>query len=108
MITQEIINEAKRRLVNTYKPREIYIFGSYAWGAPDDESDLDLLIVIDNYEQENLHSLLVSGHRALVGLRFPKDIVIYSKDEFEGFSEDRTKFCYKVKHHGKKIYEAYA
>ena len=108
MITHALIEEAKNRLIKAYKPCEIYIFGSYAWGEPDDESDLDLLIVVDKYKKANLHSLLANGHRVLIGLRFSKDIVIYSKNEFEEFSKDRTKFCYKVKHHGRKIYEAHA
>lgn len=39
---------------------------------PNDESDLDLLVVMDSYKEKDLHSLLVSGHRVLVGLRFSK------------------------------------
>lgn len=83
-----------------------YIFGSYAWGTPDDESDLDLLIVVDKYKQENFHSLLVNAHRVLIDLDFSKDIIIYSKDEFEQYSKDHMRFCYKVKHHGQKIYDS--
>ncbi len=108
MITQKIIDETKKRLIKAYKPRKIYIFGSYAWGTPDDESDLDLLIVVDSYKREDLHSLKVKAYKLLIDLRFSKDIVIYSKDEFEKFSKDRARFCYKVKHDGQKIYEARA
>ena len=52
MITPEIIEEVKKRLIAVYKPEAIYLFGSYAWGAPTEGSDLDLL-VIENYLFKN-------------------------------------------------------
>ncbi len=103
MISQNVIDEVKHRLVKTYNPLAIYLFGSYAWGCPDQDSDLDLLIVIDKYNK-NRHQVLVDGHRALIGLYVSKDILVYSKEEWEKFSKDKTKFCYKIKHEGKLIY----
>ena len=47
MITNEVIEEVKNRLVKTYDPLAIYLFGSYAWGTPTEESDLDLVIIVD-------------------------------------------------------------
>ncbi len=44
MIEKKVIDEVKNRLVNTYNPIAIYLFGSYAWGIPTEDSDLDLLI----------------------------------------------------------------
>jgi predicted nucleotidyltransferase len=34
-----------RKLVAGYAPRQVYLFGSHAYGEPDEHSDLDLLIV---------------------------------------------------------------
>lgn len=34
MINKQIIKQVKERLVITYKPLKIYLFGSYAWGYP--------------------------------------------------------------------------
>jgi predicted nucleotidyltransferase len=101
---QEKIDEAKQRLIKMYQPLEIYIFGSYAWGTPDEESDLDLAVVVDSYNEDEKHALLVEGHKALFGLRLSKDILLYSKEEFDFFSEDITRLTYKIKHEGKKIY----
>lgn len=103
MISQNVIDEVKNRLVQTYKPLAIYLFGSYAWGCPDEESDLDLLVVIDKYDK-NRYQILADGHRALIGLYVSKDILVYSKEEWENFSKDQRKFCYKIKHEGKLIY----
>jgi predicted nucleotidyltransferase len=108
MISQNQIEEVKRRLVRVYQPLEIYIFGSYAWGKPNEDSDLDLLIVVNSYKKEDRHSLLVDGHKELYSLEISKDLVLYSKEEFDEYSEDQNRLCYKVKHYGKKIYEACA
>lgn len=35
MISPETLEEVKNRLVKTYAPLEIYLFGSYAWGNPE-------------------------------------------------------------------------
>jgi predicted nucleotidyltransferase len=103
MVDKKIIEEVKKRLIKAYNPLEIYVFGSYAWGCPDEESDLDLLIVIERYEKDR-HATLVEGHKALVDVDVSKDILVYSKDEFERFSNDVTRLCYKIKHKGRKIY----
>jgi predicted nucleotidyltransferase len=61
MITQENINEIKKRLINAYQPLEIYIFGSYAWGTPTDESDLDCAIIVDSSEPTR-YAMLAEGY----------------------------------------------
>lgn len=60
MISKETIEEVKNRLVKTYDPIAIYLFGSYAWGHPDDESDLDLLIVVDKSDEKS-HRRCIPG-----------------------------------------------
>ncbi len=69
-----MIKTVTRKLIETYNPLSIYLFGSYAWGTPNEDSDLDLLIVVDSYAN-NHHKMLVAGHRALAQLRVAKDIL---------------------------------
>jgi uncharacterized protein len=103
MINQNTIEEVKKRLINVYNPLEIYLFGSYAWGHPDEESDLDLLIVIEKYSKDR-YSMLLDGHKAFMDMTISKDIVVLDKEEFEKFSEDITRLCYKIKREGKRLY----
>lgn len=102
MITNQTIEEVKKRLISAFDPIEIYIFGSYAWGHPDEESDLDLLIVVDAYDDK--YKAMVEGYRVLTGLSISKDILVLNRQEFETESQDITKFCYKIKKKGRKIY----
>lgn len=103
MINREVIEEVKNRLVKTYNPVAIYMFGSYAWGKPTEDSDLDLLIVIDT-SNEKSYSRTRAGQRALFGLNIPKDIIVYTRDEFERISNDVTSLGYKIKKDGKVLY----
>ncbi len=103
MIDNKTIEEVKKRLVATYNPLEIYLFGSYAWGQPDEGSDLDLLVVIDQYEKDR-YKTMSDGYKALMGLGIFKDIVVYSHEEFNRCQADSTSLCNRVAREGKKIY----
>jgi uncharacterized protein len=103
MIKKEIIDEVKNRLVKTYNPIAIYLFGSYAWGTPTEDSDLDLLIVVDKSDEKS-YNRSRPGQRALFGLCISKDLIIYTKDEFERISNDVTTLGYKIKKDGKVLY----
>ncbi len=103
MIGREMVNKVVKRLVKTYHPLKIYLFGSYAWGTPTDDSDLDLLIVVDHTDQ-NTYQRAVAGHHALWGLEVPKDLLVYTEKEFEKEAQDVTTLCHKVTKDGIKVY----
>ena len=42
--SQSIINEIVEKIVVNHQPERIMLFGSYAWGHPHSESDIDLLL----------------------------------------------------------------
>ena len=103
MIDERMIDSVKAKLIETYNPYAIYLFGSYAWGTPSEDSDLDVLIIVDKLTSVR-HKMLVEGHTALFDLDLSKDLLLYSKTEFEELSEDEMALCYKVKHEGLQIY----
>lgn len=103
MVTKELLEEVKNRLVKTYNPVAIYLFGSYAWGTPNEDSDLDLLIVVDK-SQEKPFERPLPGYDALFGLGIAKDLVIYTSDEFTERSNNVTTLCYKIKKEGELLY----
>ena len=103
MVDNKMIEEIKSRLIKVYNPLEIYIFGSYAWGSPTKESDLDLLIVVDKSEERSYKRPIAGGH-ALADIMVSKDIVVYTKEEFERRANDVTTLCHKIKEEGTRIY----
>ena len=54
MVTQEQIEEVKNRLVANYQPNKIILFGSYARGDANEDSDLDIIVVKSGIENEDL------------------------------------------------------
>lgn len=103
MISQQTIEEVKQRLIQTFNPLEIYLFGSYASGHPDEESDLDLCIVVDDLDQSH-YDAAVEGHKVLMDMSIAKDIIVLTKDEFEQKASIVTNLFHEIKSSGKKIY----
>lgn len=103
MINQAVIDEVRNRLVKTYDPLAIYLFGSYAWGTPDEDSDLDLLVIVEKSEEKTFRRP-VSGHRALFGLCISKDLLVYTKEEFDRYRANVTTLCHKIDISGKLLY----
>jgi predicted nucleotidyltransferase len=68
---------------------QIYLFGSYAYGEPEEFSDIDLFIVVeDNLDPINTS---VKINHKLVGKRTtPLDIMVNRKKDFTRAAEDNT------------------
>lgn len=48
---QKIIREIVEKIKQEYSPEKIILFGSYAYGNPTEESDIDLLIIKNTKER---------------------------------------------------------
>lgn len=103
MIEKSIINEVTKRLVKVYNPVAIYIFGSYSWGTPTPDSDLDLLVIVDTSDEKS-YTRPVAGHKVLANLDISKDIIVYTQEEFEELSRNKSTLAFKIKKEGSKIY----
>jgi predicted nucleotidyltransferase len=63
-IIEERLMEIKDRIIEAFNPYQIIIFGSYVYGKPDSDSDVDLLIINvkfpKTYDLLELHKLCLS------------------------------------------------
>src|SRR5688500_2815833 len=73
-------------LVRTFRPERVYAFGSQARGTPTPDSDLDLLVVVDD-AGEYPHRLDQAAHRAVGRRLLTLDILFMSADEFSWRAE---------------------
>jgi predicted nucleotidyltransferase len=46
-VTERILRKITRRIVEAFKPDRVILFGSYAYGKPRVQSDVDLLVVMN-------------------------------------------------------------
>jgi uncharacterized protein len=102
---QAIIESATDKLVAAYQPLAIYLFGSYAWGEPNKDSDLDFMIIInDDAELEKNIPDTYRGYEALFDLKMPTDLLISRKSNFIRRSLHRSTLHYKICKEGLKLY----
>lgn len=47
-VTPALLREIAQKVVHAFRPKNIILFGSYAYGNPTSDSDLDLLIIMDS------------------------------------------------------------
>lgn len=103
-IDEKLMKEIIERIVNTVDPEKIVLFGSYAYGNPTKESDLDLLIVVKKSELPR-YKRSVSIYQALAGILIPKDVLVYTIEEIDEWSEVPQAFITTIINEGKVVYE---
>jgi len=81
--------------------KKIYLFGSYAWGEPNDDSDIDLLVIIN--EDTNRLESAVKFNKGLLDRKMPLDILVDWESTFESASE-RVTLQREIKEKGVLLY----
>ena len=104
---QAEINKIKHILINKYKPEKIILFGSYAWGKPNRDSDLDFLVIkhVDKprpSREQDIYSLLM---RYFKNRQLPVDVIVHTPKETEERMSIGDPFIKDILTRGKIIYE---
>ncbi len=47
VVSMDTIREFGKRIGKDFRPEKVILFGSYAYGSPKEESDVDLLVILD-------------------------------------------------------------
>ena len=102
MITQEQIEQVVKTIVEEYKPSKIILFGSYAYGHPTEDSDLDLLIIKDDDLPGIRRNRRVRN--ILKDFSIPVDIIVKGSQEFETLKDIIGTVIYPANKYGKIIY----
>jgi predicted nucleotidyltransferase len=102
-VTEEVLAEIVRRIVTTLHPEKIFLFGSYAYGRPLDDSDVDLLVILETPARPVDRYLVVS--RLLRPRPFPLDILVKTPDEIRQGLEQGSAFIREIITQGRVLYE---
>jgi predicted nucleotidyltransferase len=102
-ISQALLDEVTRRLAIEFQPEQVWLFGSHAWGEPDEGSDLDLLVVVGQSTEFPVRRAQ-RAHRCLRGLSLAKDILVKTRAELERFRNVRSSLEAEILEHGRLIY----
>jgi len=81
MLSEQIKNQIKERLLSKFDPDKIILFGSHALGTADEKSDVDLLIISEL--KEDRFNLMDQMRLTLLPINYAFDVIILTEAEFE-------------------------
>ena len=81
IVSNPILQDVVKKLVDVYHPRKRYLFGSQARGTASSESDYDLLLVVSENADRKLKTA-GKAYSALWGIKIPIDVVVWTDTEF--------------------------
>ncbi len=87
--TKTLTPSIKKEIVQSLiplNPEKIILFGSYAYGEPNEDSDLDICVVRKEYK--NRYEDRAKIRKALSNIKMPKDILNPKIDEFEFYKNE--------------------
>lgn len=101
--SEEAIRRIVERLVAAYAPEKIVLFGSHAYGVPNEDSDIDLLII--KQTQESFFKRLVTVRKITSGLHrgVPFDPIVLTPEEMEERLAKGDQFLAEVLEKGKVL-----
>jgi len=102
-IPMRAIRAVVKQIAEKFQPEKIILFGSYAYGKPRPESDVDLLVVIETSLRSRQQRLEIS--RALSPRPFPLDIIVRTPKELEERIALGDIFLREIMIQGKVVYE---
>jgi predicted nucleotidyltransferase len=103
MITMRQIEDVSGRIAAEFEPERILLFGSYAWGAPSPDSDVDLLVILPFEGKAVAKSVEM---RLKIKPPFPVDLLVRTPEKIHERLALGDPFIRSILEKGKVLYEA--
>lgn len=103
MVTMSEIKKLADRIAEEFKPDRIILFGSYADGVPDPDSDVDLLVLTDHDGKGWEYAARI---RDRIRPPFPLDLIIRRPEQLRKRLADGDPFLSEIVERGEVLYEA--
>ena len=95
------ITRFARQIAGKFHPDKIILFGSYAYGTPHADSDVDILVIMPARNQIDM-AVRIS---LAIDPPFPLDIIVRTPKNMKWRLEERESFLIEVTTKGKVLYE---
>jgi uncharacterized protein len=103
MIEMHKILQLSQQIAEMFEPERIILFGSYAYGTPTEDSDIDLLVVLPFEGQAFRKAAEILNY---VNPKFSVDLLVRTADEVQQRLEWGDFFLREIVEQGKILYEA--
>ena len=84
--------------------KQIIVFGSYAHGNSDKDSDLDLCVIIDLKDKRKIDIIREIRQELIDLISSPLDILVYSEKEFNERARLKNTLEHKIMKDGMRVY----
>ncbi len=105
MINDSLKEEIKKK-VSPKKLHKLILFGSHAYGNPNESSDIDLLVVLNstemplNYKERSSNYLEINRLLRDINKKVSMDLMVMTKAQWEKFIELDSGFYREIKSKG--------
>lgn len=103
MISRQQITRFAKAVAAQFKPERIVLFGSYAYGKPTADSDVDLLVIMPEDRREGRKAAQI---RNAIAANFPLDLVVRTPDDVKWRLAEGDCFLQEILSKGRTLYEA--
>jgi uncharacterized protein len=97
------IHSVVRQIAEKFHPQQIILFGSYAYGKPRPESDVDLLVVMETPMRESEQAIQILQQ---IEFLFGLDLLVITPKKLSQRLEWGDSFLREVTDQGKVLYES--
>ena len=102
-ITRSHIQNYAEQVARQFRPDKIILFGSYAYGRPTEDSDVDLLVIMP-FEGRGAHK--ATEILLATDPRFPIDLLVRTPEQIRTRLRLGDFFIREITKKGKVLYEA--
>ncbi|MGD1867783.1 MAG: nucleotidyltransferase domain-containing protein [Phormidesmis sp.] len=103
MISHNQIQEFCQEVIDKFQPEKIILFGSYAYGEPNQDSDVDLLVILPFEGHPTKKNIEI---RHAIDYHFPLDLLTRTPQNIEKRLEMGDFFIQEILQKGRVLYEA--
>ena len=102
-LPNHLLDQITQKLVINLHPEQIILFGSYAYGEPTEDSDIDLLVIVSQSDEPRYRRSR-QAYKALRGIGISKDILVMTRAEVERKVNVPSSLINQVLSQGKVLY----
>jgi predicted nucleotidyltransferase len=102
MISRNKIRRYAREIGKRFHPERIILFGSYARGSAEEDSDVDILVIMDHDNPRNVDQAIEI--RLQVDAAFPMDLIVKRPSEISERLSMKDTFLSSVLQDGQVLY----
>ena len=102
MVDRHTIDGFVRKVADRFHPEKVVLFGSYAYGNPTPDSDVDILVIMPH---EGPSAKQAAEIRKQVHAGFPVDLLVRSSEELQRRLAIADFFVRDIMERGQSLYE---